>query len=249
MNISTRNIGIGGALALLGICLVPLFPQIPVAGGGGAGGSTITQGGVSISDGMHLWGPTFALTSPTLTTFAWRNQDAATVSAANNTIYFSFPNAVTDSTLVGREQTVAVSTWTLTAAFLIFSPNTGSQNQNNGIYMADSGTNKIVYFHMDRRGIHYIQDWTNATSYSGQPFDGNFTWAPTGPLIWLKMQRTGGNVLFSVSADGINWSQRKSLADNEFLAAIDRVGFMMETSGVNNGDIDNAMTVVHWNLQ
>lgn len=216
---------------------------------------TTSQNGdqYNVTDDLVTWkrnasafvpfGPIFALTDPTVNTFAWRNQGSATLTSRTGSLTINAPALAADSEKV-REKTAPATPWTVTALLL---PQLHKQSFNQcGVCVRDSVGGKLVLFGIQAVTASYptqmiVSYWTNETTFSTQPY--NFDIVPT-QWIWLRIGDDGVNLTFAWSMNGFDFISLTSLARHAFLAAgPDKVGFYV---GASNATYPCSNTLLSW---
>ncbi len=122
----------------------------------------------------------------------------------------------------------------------------GGSNQNVGIYLRNTGTGRITLFASQIDNTLLIQNWTGFTTFSATLS----TQATGGAFIpWRRVRKTGVNLFFDASPDGVNWSQILTVTVASFLVTIDQVGVgntfnSAALASPNFGGIIHSWTVV-----
>lgn len=199
---------------------------INASGGGGGGGV-----------------PWLAITNPTLTTFAWRNQGGATVTTNSDSYYLSSPGT-SGSNIRGQEIAAPATPVSFTAGFVphIF----GNNNQGYGIYVTD-GTKLVTSFVAYASSVATIaflgiNQQNSVTSWSSGPYKEALPGLIACPLF-LKVFDNGTNLAFSWSPDGISFQQFYSQARTSWLASVSDFGWWVDTDG---STLPAATLLVSW---
>lgn len=174
----------------------------------------------------------FPAVRPDQVSFSWRNQNGASVANFAGATLLKLPASVSTAQITGREIAAPSTPYTITCCQLRATYNASGQNSNSGMYFADNGSGKIVYFYITGDNIPYVQTWNSASSFSAQPYDGNNTQARVNP-VWFQVTDDGTNFTFSWSADGINFIPLYNPSRTAFLTTPDRVGFAIMTANNN----------------
>lgn len=165
---------------------------------------------------VDFYGPAYKLTPVVAANFAWLNQGGATVTDASGVSYLQV-GAQTQN-LRARVRTAPATPYTVTA--LVASEFENLLNQEVGIGFHEIGTGKS-------QALRLTSDWlvcvTNSTALnaigSNQFSTGRF-FSPW----WMRIRDDGTNLIFSHSADGINFRQLVSdLRTAQFTTAPDRI--------------------------
>lgn len=176
--------------------------------------------------------------------YTWANQQTASYTNANNTIYITVPQLSGDN-LCAREKAAPMGNYTITAAVLTTMVS-GNNNTGVGIEVRDS-----VGGHLEA-----LQIESTATGFSGSPraqqLNGTLTsWSHTVSntiqvgtgLMFLRVQNNGTNLIFSVSNDGVNFSVNGTRALSGFGNTPNKVGFFVQSE---NAAANTSMAVLSW---
>lgn len=173
----------------------------------------------------------FTLTAPPISGWAWQGQNPGgsvnTVDTSSNTLAISTNGGGDGIGSYVRSETAA--TFTITAAITLASgfdtPTNGAAYYGGGIVLTD-GTKLITFGPLGYKQFYNLNaaKWTNNTTFSANVtgFTGNLTVGnvpaiPVGPVMWVRIQETASNRLYSTSADGIHWVQIASTSNTDFL--------------------------------
>lgn len=181
------------------------------------------------SDMRATW--PFTLTPPPTTGWSWQGQNVGgstnAVDTTNNTLALS-TNGTADG-IASYVRSEIAATFTITAAITLASGfdadnPAGNLYYSGGIVVTD-GTKLITYGALCYK--QYINlncaKWTNNTSFSANVtgFTGTSTVgnqpSSISPALFLKIQETASNRLYSISPDGIHWAQISSTTNTDFL--------------------------------
>lgn len=191
------------------------------------------------------WGPLSPLTRPVDADFAWINQGGATVTDAGGGIHLHGPGGGPGGNARIRKQTAPATPYVITA---LMSPCLFFKDFHTyGLVFRQSSDGKLVTFDHTANGTLRqlrVTQWTNATTATAavQPIS-----LFTGFFPWMRIADNGTNRIYSVSADGQNWTQFYSEARTTHITA-DEVGFhvVAENSAVPN--LDAAVTLLSWKV-
>ncbi len=185
---------------------------------------TITFAPPFVTDGSLYYGPVFSLTRPTDTSFSWRNQVTASITATNGMVYINSGAGTGGYTWRIREATATIP-YTLTVGGNCTALISGQMFC--GPVIVESGSGKLMTFGL---GFSYerinVDTWNSVTSFNGNPFDGGsfqHNWA-FGNLWFFRIQNDAANRFYSISKDNINFLQVYTEAAGTFITE-DRVGF------------------------
>lgn len=182
--------------------------------GAGSAPSTLPNGFFLAASGKFYIGPTFQqATLPVAGNFAWVNQGGATETSSGNALVLAAPagsgfNLRIRETAIGGNSTLTVNL------------SCTSQVQEFGICgigFRESATGKLVTLHyVSVNGVGSneleVDHWSDPSTPSSV-FDAAFVpWVTQ----WAQLQITGGNINFLTSADGVNFVQHYTEAQNAF---------------------------------
>ena len=235
--------------------------------GAGGAGSTTTQGLYSALPGACAAGdqywPTdspykmlcspantwnyyaygYAATVPVSGTFAWINQNTATVTTTGGPMYLNSPSAAGQLNIL--KKAAPGTPYTVTVMYNNNSSNMG--NPITGIILRNSGTGKIVYWGLrvaNASHYHVLMQYTDATNFSNWAYNQQ-RFGPAGSslnLTWLRVNDDGKNRNYSWSTDGINWQQMYTELNDAFTTT-DEIGVAVNPDGATFGV---GMTVLSW---
>lgn len=182
------------------------------------------------------------LTPPSVGSFTWLNQGTAT--ASNNS---GGAAVMLESTAAGTDDQRVLfvarpgTSWTCIIGFTIL-PDGNTGNQSFGMYLYESGTGKLVTWHISGVGQLLSQKWTNTTTFSANYLSFTTNQIP-GPIYWLKVTSNVTVYTFFTGIDGQNWLQIQQKNVNDFFTtAADNLGFGL------NGFRQCAIDVIYWSL-
>jgi hypothetical protein len=200
------------------------------------------------------FGPLYQFTPPVDANFAWLNQGSASVVTTKDAIALIGPGSGNAQNFIGREQVAPATPWTITAYIL---GNTINKNNHQwGMYLrqagAGTGTLRIMAFFVGQGASSatvpgssiFVADSPNPTTTYG-----TFYASPpiAEPVRWFRINDNGTNTIFSVSGDGVNWTQLVSQSRLTYLLqGPDRVGFFVNTQNAATPNLDTTATVLSW---
>ncbi len=209
----------------------------PPAGSAAAGAFLSANGTFRIPSGTGV--PFVA--PPLVASLTWMNQSTSTAIDASNGIFFTQPFGATQY-IAALVQNAPGTPWTFTMAFLplMFAVNF----QSCGLAISD-GTKITTLRLACNSGVLSLQidDWTNATTYSGSLSSGANFVAVYYPL-WFRVNDNGTNVIWSYSIDGVNFLQILSRARTTFQTP-SKFGIC---SNAQNGSQNVYFTCLSWGI-
>lgn len=118
--------------------------------------------------------------------------------------------------------------------------------RSEGLVIMDSIGGKCISFELrDDQGM-CVLEYNNLTGTSAGTLYAKQVHSGC-PFQWQRIQHTGGNYLFDVSADGKRWANAGSVGDTAFLTnRADRVGLM--GMAMNAGGPAHGFSVPYWSL-
>lgn len=177
------------------------------------------------------------LTNPRLTTFAWRNQGAASVIQAAGSEFILAPAAAGDSWKC-REITAPATPWTITVCVLVQLLNVNFQQ--GGLFVCD-GTKLITLAYAGGTPGFRVDKWNSVTSISANTVQAQ---GPNPGFMWLRVTDDGTDVIWYFSLDGINFFQLATAARGAWLTTgPTSVGFAVES---NNSVFDAGIKCISW---
>lgn len=212
-----------------------------------------TSGHVYLRDNGAAWqgfGPIFPITiPPTAGNWAPVNLSTSATGDIGNTVWLEIPATASDN-LRGMVRTLPSATgYTITA---LFSPYWGGETfARIGIGLYD-GT-KIVTLWWDSANstttmFFVVQEWTNATTFAGQPSN-NATYYSNDRNVWgqdmqtwFRIRDDGTTLYFEVSKDYQKWYVVSTLGNTAFLTAT-KVGIFLNGF---NATKKNALSLLSW---
>lgn len=182
------------------------------------------------------------VTIPPSASWAWVNQNTATVSAAGGTQYITATDSGGDSNNC-RVRSISVP-YTLTAVVRTSVPPPGS-SLSAGIALRESGSGELIVFANFNQGGAYnirVTTWNSPTSFAALL---DSTGISIGQdLFYLRVVNNSTNRIFYASFDrGINWEELFSHASGTFLTE-DQAGFCVLPWGSQTRN-----SLVSWDVQ
>lgn len=113
-----------------------------------------------------------------------------------------------------------------------------------GIEVIDSATNRTYMFSRWNNAQLVIQNWTLPSSYGGAPWTAGTGMGGTIQPAWLRIARSGLNLVFSVSGDGKNFCAVYTIAMTSWLANPSHIGFSGAYNRTTQGN--NFLAVDYW---
>jgi len=178
-----------------------------------------------------VWGSLMKMTPVIDANYSWVNQGSSSIATNGSTVFLTGAPGAGSSSLRQRVKTAPGTPYTITVAMrMVYLMSTNYWTA--GILVRDSGTSKIVSICVNCNPIGTgnflnVTNWTNSTAFSSNP--GNFAIQPPD-LVWLRINDTGTNLIYSYSIDGINWIVAYTASRTVFLATPNQVGFFNLTS-------------------
>ena len=163
----------------------------------------------------------------------WVNQASASVAVANGIPQIT--DTANENSIHGFFITAPSTPYTITA-LLSFSmaATSGSGNYPNcGIGFSDGTKFELLAIYpgtLQVLGVPFVvmDKWTNSTTYGSALATAAV--AAIAPMLWLRIKDDGTNRLFSVSTDGVNWTQVGTEGRTTYLTAT-KVGWFIRTQG------------------
>lgn len=210
-----------------------------VESGGGEPVEPTTLSAPYITQGLQTVGPVVQITDPSAPSWSWVNQGIATLTVSNKAQTLCTANTGGSLSLNMRAVAAPSAPYTVTAVVSLFA--TFSNTPRNGLFFRESATGKIVTMG-GRDGINMaVENWNNATSFSGTPYNRSF--GSMNGLWFLRIQNTGSALNYSASADGFSYYTILSTTlTNFFTTAPDQFGFFVFN---NSGASDLTCTTVY----
>lgn len=168
--------------------------------------------------------------------WSWVNQGSATAAVAQSCVKLVHPAAGgsgTDWAMVF--QTMPGTPWEVTAKLWVNPSTVGSTFLFAGLVLRDSGSGKLISFHVDNAGGLNGAHYTNPTTYAGTNAFSSIT-SSTYPFAditasrqglvpyYLRIQDNGTSFVWQFSSNGIVWTTCGTEGRTAFLAAPDQVG-------------------------
>lgn len=210
-------------------------------------------------DNVTLWGSNApplntivdvdGITPLTTSDFSWENQGGATAADQHGTILFRCPPSGSNS-IRSFLRSLPSAPWTWTAAIDVtcFADDGGTQNNNLGVCLRESGTGKIYLFGFNRSSTTsrrlLLEKWSGNASFSATPWK-NTNPIFSGPLLWTKIVDNNTNLIFSLSSDGIEWTQIFSESRTTFMSGAPNQFGLSSNNGSNGSGLDGLTRLVH----
>lgn len=186
--------------------------------------------------------------------FTGLNVGSTTLVDNNGALNYSMPSGGGTTTLRGYVESLSSATAHVEAVLSPRSPNiaAGSTLVPFGICMRESSTGKMLTFMIEYDPANTVANfgtwflerslWSNNTTITSSA-DYDFI-NPNAPLF-LRIRRSGSNMLCETSADNVNWNTVNSVATTTaFTTAPDQVGIV----GVSWNNVEtNNFDVLHYN--
>lgn len=190
------------------------------------------------------WGPSYPFTDPALSGLnTWVNQSTGSLVTTNGglTLIGKAVNLANDSQAYVK--TAPATPYTITAAYLFNSYNSGSGAQHGGLAWRDSGTGKLVSVAIasTNAGVKLsVLKWNSPSSASTTYTEG---FVRMGSPIWMQISDDGTNRIVRISTNGNDWVEIHSVGRTDFLTA-DQVGIFV-TDSTNRAPV---MTLLSWKV-
>jgi hypothetical protein len=173
-------------------------------------------GGVTINGGKFA--PPLAADFPT-----WINQEAGTITDdpfAGMALYDGTTDTNTDN-IISRVKPMPSGSWTATCKISVLLQKVNFNSV--GFVMRDSATNRQIVFNTQYNGGYKISiSKFNNNTFSSSILSGILF---TESVEWLRVEDDTVDFKFSVSHDGVNFTQIASEGRTVFLASPDQIGF------------------------
>lgn len=239
--------GVGAPIAAVAANVTSLFSGCSGTQYLGADGAchaatlgNLAVSGACLTDGTnnYLMPLLRSITAAANTTFAWVNQNTATVATSGCGVQMTAPLTAGDQVEARCSNPPMTTSFTVIAAFIPgIQPITSGGNTNNRAFVAfrESATAKLVLYSLTADNTSNTpwnrQNYTNPTTFSAQasdviPFATNpagstnvgqtlwpFFWGP----VWVRLVYDGTNLLYSYSYDqGVTFVQLRSESKTAF---------------------------------
>lgn len=161
--------------------------------------------------------------------WTWYNTGGATTSISGGKLTYTAGSFPTGDRKYLTE-TLPNSDWTFEVKMRCVS-------QEAGIAITNADGSRAVVT-LQNGSTQYVSRHTNFSFSSNQA---NWTDASTlGPSnsIYYKVAKSGGNVVFSTSADGVTWTSRWTESISSHLVTASRIGFYAGNSTTAQGEVD-----------
>lgn len=146
----------------------------------------------------------FLCTDPNLLSWSWVNQGTSSVSSVNGGVRFTVQGSTGNSARLRVKNIANPTTGTLTVGFLMSATVSAVDGCAFGVVLYESGTTKLVNFSLTNSQRLYVNGWSNPTT----PVSNDLNAWPThsSPEMYMRIAIVGANYLFSLSADGVNFT-------------------------------------------
>jgi hypothetical protein len=192
----------------------------------------------TISNFIKNIGPSYILTPPVDSQFAWINQGGSTVASGDYGISLVAPLGAGDNFRI-REKAPAFSPpYTLTIGLRGLRPDLNFAGV--GVGWRQSSDGKLVVANYNFGAVASLSNiqvakYTNVTTFSASYITQAIN---LGSEFWMKIQDNNVNRIVSVSLDGTNFLQIHSVVRNDFLVG-DRIFFFANPNNGTQGVITN----------
>ena len=203
-------------------------------------GTTVTAASPYATIGGSLFGPIFTVTNPGTPSWAWNNQNLATLTVTNNAQTLCAPPSgiSVNSRLVSTPGTP----WTVTAQFIFNVVNATTPRM--GIALRESGTGKMITSGAATVSEFYVDNWNSSTSFASTAVTSNL--GASAGFKFVRATDNGTNITFSYSYDGIGWHVYYDFArTNFFTTAPDQFGFFIFN---NSAALNVCSTLISWSV-
>jgi hypothetical protein len=164
--------------------------------------------------------------------WTWVNQGTRTAPVARSFVTLTAVSAGTGDVWSHVVQAAPATPWTVVAQ-LGLNMSIKSNFLYGGLIVRDSATGKFTAFKFDNTGVE-VDNWTNPTTFSANIKSVAYGTYPNlggpGPLLFLKVQDDGTNLIFSWSFDGALYQVFQSVGRTSFLANPNQVGLGIGTN-------------------
>ena len=189
---------------------------------------------------LEYFGPIWPVTKHDDSVFSWvRQGTGSTVTANGSMTSLKVTTADSDFSLRTKSKT---GNYTLTAGITTHCQG----GLAFGLVIRDSTSGKFVFLGNSFNGGLRIFKMNSPTSYSADyslsfVLNSNNFDLQQRPLVWLRIQATASNLIYSISLDGFNFYSPYTSTRTDFLAADDQIGYgAVATRG------DAYMNVISW---
>lgn len=188
------------------------------------------------------WGPIYPFTDPALSGLnTWVNQSTGSISSTNGglTLTGKPVNAANDSQAYVK--TAPATPYTITAAYLFNSYNSGAGAQHGSLVWRESSSGKLISvgIALTTAGPKLsVLKWNSPSSASAVYTEG---FVQMGSPVWMQISDDGANRIVRISTNGNDWVQIHSVGRTDFLTA-NQVGIFV-TDSTNRTPV---MTLLSW---
>lgn len=209
---------------------------------------TLRPSGYYTTDGINFFtGPTsFLATLPSTGSYSWINQGSATDTANGNGITLFAPSNASDSL---NQRVQSISSNTSMIALLVCTAET-LNFRHCGVEFRESATGKIttldVLYQTSTGGgsvTLFVGHFSNSTTFTSSPYS---AFNIGSGLIWLQLQVSGANLVYSYSQDGVHFIPVLTEAKTSgFTTGPDQWGYFLDVG--NSGSTQGAyLTLLSW---
>lgn len=195
------------------------------------------------------------ITFPPSTGWTWQSQNVGgsinTVSTTNNRIALTTDGSHDGIAAYVRNEISA--NFTISAIISVVSGyhTTSARYFSAGLAVTD-GTKLIVYGLLGFNNTNYLSafKWSNATTanvavtgFTEDSGIGNILTGAFGAYMWLRIQETASNRIYSISPDGVIWNQISSTTNTDFLTT-SKYGLFIRGSSASGINTSAAMACI-----
>lgn len=191
--------------------------------GGGGGGAEVTLATPYLIVGGAKYGPVYPISDPGTVAWSWVNQASATLTVTNGAQTLSAPTSWPGAGINMRMTSAPVSTPYTVTALISMTTFASGNYLRTGMALRESDTQKVITWGGINSGDMGVDYWNNPYSYVTTPWGPQF-WNNT--QVFLRAQNTGTDLIFSLSGDGLVYSQTYTIPVNSFFTTgPDQMGF------------------------
>jgi hypothetical protein len=188
-----------------------------------------------------------AFVTPTLTDFAWINQDTAVATQRDYGIGVVKPRGSGLSISLLKRASPSTP-YTISAAFSVVLARSGNYEIELGFRNSSSGLLQHVTFAangINNDWVTSIQNWNSATSYNAAVQAAR----AISPLatVWLQIADDGTDRSYRYSSNGDDWSQIYTIGRTSFLTP-DEVFFGILTDSTDANALPSNITLLSWEV-
>lgn len=207
-----------------------------------SGGTTVSAASPYVTVGGSLFGPIYTVTNPSSPSWAWVNQNNATLTTTNNAQTLCALGTGGSVSVNMRMVSTPATPWTVTA--MVVMDVTNASLPRVGLAMRESGTGKIITTGAASMTEFYTENWSSATAFANTAI--TTTVGASAGFKFMRMSDNGTNVKLSYSYDGIGWIDYYDFSrTNYFTTAPNQFGFfVMNNSGTTT--LNACTTLLSW---